>query len=401
MTMATPRTPVHLSALGLVSALGRGKAAVARGLFAGDTSGLVLEEGWLPGKTSRVGRVAGDLPEVPAALAWDDSRNTRLILAALEEIRDEVEAELARHGPSRIGVVLGTSTSGIEAAERAMVTHGATGALPPWFHYQCQEMGRPALFLAQALGLTGPAFTVSTACTSSGKALAAARNLLRLGLCDAVITGGADSLCRLTLNGFAALEASTDGLCQPMSRNRAGINIGEAAVLFILRREPAELELLGVGESSDAYHLSAPDPSGRGAEAALRLALADAGLEPGTVEGYLNLHGTGTPLNDEMESQAVARVLPQLPCSGTKPLTGHTLGASAALELALAWLTLHPGYNPEGLLPPHRWDGQADPALPVLNLVQDGARLAPGGVCLSNSFAFGGNNLALVAGRTR
>ena len=399
--MPTPRTPVYLSTLGLVSALGRGKAAVARGLFAGDTSGLVLEEGWVPGKAARVGRVAGALPELPAALAGDDSRNTRLILGALEEIRDEVEGELARYGPARIGVVLGTSTSGIEAAERAMAIHFETGALPPWFQYPCQEMGRPALFLAQVLGVTGPAFTVSTACTSSGKAVAAARNLLRLGLCDAVITGGADSLCGLTLNGFAALEASTGGLCNPMSRNRAGINIGEAAVLFVLRREPAELELLGVGESSDAYHLSAPDPSGRGAEAALRLALADAGLDPATVTGYLNLHGTATPLNDEMESQAVARVLPHLPCSGTKPLTGHTLGASAALELALAWLTLHPGFNPEGLLPPHRWDGQADPALPALNLVQDGARFTPGGVCLSNSFAFGGNNLALVAGCAR
>jgi 3-oxoacyl-[acyl-carrier-protein] synthase-1 len=159
--------------------------------------------------------------------------------------------------------------------------------------------------------------------------------------------------------------------------------------------------LLGVGESSDAYHISSPDPTGRGAEAALRRALAEAGLEPGQVEGYLNLHATATPKNDEMESRAVARVLPGLACSGTKPLTGHTLGAAAATELALCWLTLHPAHNPQGLLPPHRWDGAADPALPALNLVAPGARLARDGVCLSNSFAFGGNNLALVAGRAR
>jgi 3-oxoacyl-[acyl-carrier-protein] synthase-1 len=395
--MAT-RLPVFLTALGLVNALGRGKAAVARGLFQGDTSGLVLEDGWLPGVAVRVGRVAGALPEPPLALRADDSRTARLLLAALEEIRDAVEAELARHGPARVGVVLGSSTSGIEAGERAIQALAATGTLPPWFRYQAQEMGCPARFLAQVLGLTGPAYTVSTACTSSGRALASARNLLSLGLCDAVVTGGADSLCRLTLNGFAALGASTPDLTNPMSVNRAGINIGEGAALFVLSREPAEVALLGVGASSDAYHLSSPDPEGLGAETALRRALAEAGLAPERVDGYLNLHATATPKNDEMESLAVARVLPRLPCSGTKPLTGHTLGAAAATELAFCWLTLHPVHNPDRFLPPHRWDGAADPALPVLDLAAPGARLARDGVCLSNSFAFGGNNLALVVG---
>jgi len=393
--------PVHLAALGLVCALGSGKAAVARGLFEGDTGGLRLEADWLPGRMARVGRVEGPLPEPPPALQADDSRTARLLLAALAEIRDEVEAELVRHGPARIGVVLGTSTSGIEAGERAIAAMAATGQLPPWFQYRAQEMGCPARFLADVLGVTGPAYTVSTACTSSGKAVASARNLLRQGLCDGVITGGVDSLCRLTLNGFAALEASTPELCNPMSLHRAGINIGEAAVLFLLRREPAEVALLGVGASSDAHHLSAPDPTGRGAEAALRMALGDAGLAPERVEGYLNLHATATPKNDEMESLAVARVLPQVPCSGTKPLTGHTLGAAAALELALCWLTLHPEHNPQGLLPPHRWDGVPDPALPALELVAPGDRLARGGVCISTSYAFGGNNLALVAGGAR
>jgi 3-oxoacyl-[acyl-carrier-protein] synthase-1 len=394
----TPRPPAYLAALGLVNALGRGKAAVARGLFQGDTGGLVLEDGWLPGRPARVGRVTGTLPAPPSALASDDSRTVRLLLAALEEIRDAVEAELVRHGPARIGVVLGTSTSGIEAGERAMAVFAQTGALPPGFLYQAQEMGCPSRVLAQALGVTGPAFTVSTACTSSGRAIASARNLLRLGLCDAVITGGADSLCRLTLNGFAALEASTPELTNPMSVHRAGINIGEGAALFVLRREPAEVALLGVGASSDAHHLSAPDPSGLGAETALRRALAEAGLEPERVDGYLNLHATATPLNDAMESLAVARLLPQLPCSGTKPLTGHTLGASAAMELAFCWLVQHPGHNPEGLLPPHRWDGAADPELPALNLVIPGTRMAKGGICLSSAFAFGGNNLALALG---
>jgi len=388
---------VFLSALGLVNALGRGKGEVARGLFLGETRGMVLEDGWIPGRPARVGRVAGPLPAPPDPR--DDSRTTRLLLAALEEIRDDVAAELERCGPGRVGVVLGTSTAGVPVLEDAIAHLAAHGALPPGFHYPAQEMGAPARFLARHLGLAGPAYTVSTACTSSGKAMASARNLLRLGLCDAVVTGGADALCRLTLNGFSSLGAATAEPANPMSLNRRGINIGEGAALFVLRREPAEVALLGVGESSDAHHISSPDPEGLGAEAAMAMALRDAGLDPGDA-GYLNLHATGTEKNDEMESLAVRRVFPGLiPCSGTKPLTGHLLGAAAATELAFCWLALSRRWNPDGLLPPHIWDGQADPALPALDLVPPGAR-APGlRVCLSNAFAFGGNNLTLVAGR--
>ncbi|NWJ41188.1 MAG: beta-ketoacyl-[acyl-carrier-protein] synthase family protein [Geothrix sp.] len=390
----------HLSALGLVTALGRGKEAVATGLFRGTTTGLVLEEGWLPEGPARVGRVPGQLEALPARFADDDSRNTRLLLAALGEIQDEVDREISRHGRHRIGVVLGTSTSGIEASERALAHALTEGSLPPEFHYRQQEIGRLAPFLAEYLGLTGPALTVSTACTSSGKALVTARNLLRLGLCDAVITGGSDSLCKLTLNGFASLESATATLCNPLSRNRCGINVGEAAVLFLLRREPAEVALLGAGASSDAHHISSPEPSGRGAEAAMRAALAEAGLRPGGI-GYLNLHATATLKNDEMESLATARVFPDgVPCSGTKPLTGHALGASAAAELAFGWLALHPRWNPERRLPPHRWDGEADPALPALRLTTEASRLDGPRVCMSNAFAFGGNNLSLIIGAT-
>jgi len=294
--------------------------------------------------------------------------------------------------------VLGTSTSGVGEMEAAIVHLERHGALPPGFRYDMMEMGALARILARELGLTGPAYTVSTACTSSGKALASARNLLRLGLCDAVIAGGADALCRLTLNGFSALGASTPSLSNPMSVNRSGINIGEGAALFVLRNEPAEIALLGVGESSDAYHISSPEPEGLGAESAMRKALQDAG--PEFEPGYLNLHATATDKNDDMESRAVARVFPQgIACSGTKPLTGHLLGAAAATELAFCWLALSPDWNPDGLLPPHCWDGAADPALAALNLVPVGTRAGDLRVCLSNAFAFGGNNLSLVAGR--
>ena len=396
--MAEP-IPVYLSALGLVNALGRGKAEVARRLFQGDAGGLVSEDGWIPGRSARVGRVQAPLPELPAGQTGYGSRTARLLLAALEEIRDEVEAERSRCGPDRIGVVLGTSTSGVAEMETAIAHLDRHGALPPGFHYPAQEMGAPARFLAASLGLTGPAYTVSTACTSSGKALAAARNLLRLGLCDAVITGGADSLGRLTLNGFSSLGAASPARCNPMSRNRSGINSGEGAALFVLRTEPAEIALLGVGESSDAYHISSPEPDGLGAERAMVLALEDAGLT-GTEPGYLNLHATGTEKNDEMESRAVARVFPQgIPCSGTKPLTGHLLGAAAATELAFCWLTLAPRWNPDRLLPPHCWDGVADPLLPALELAAPGTPAGELRFCLSNAFAFGGNNLALAIGR--
>ncbi|HTL99279.1 MAG TPA: beta-ketoacyl-[acyl-carrier-protein] synthase family protein [Holophagaceae bacterium] len=392
--------PAHLAALGLVCALGRGKDAVAEGLFRGDASGLVEEEGWLPGRKARVGRVRGDLAPLPPAYAKDDSRATRILLAALEEIRPEVDRALARHGRARVGVVLGTSTSGIEAAERAIAQRQEQGALPGWFDYQQQEIGRMAPFLADYLGLRGPAFTVSTACTSGGKAVASARRLLDLGLCDTVITGGCDSLCRLTLNGFTSLESATAALCNPMSRNRRGINVGEGAALFLLQREPSELALLGAGASSDAHHISSPDPSGLGAVTAMRLAMQEAGLGPEQI-GYLNLHATATPKNDEMESRATREVFPQgVPCSGTKPLTGHTLGAAAALELAFCWLTLQPRWNPGGLLPPHRWDGEPDPDLPALSLVSEGERFGASRHGLSNAFAFGGNNLSLVIGPT-
>jgi 3-oxoacyl-[acyl-carrier-protein] synthase-1 len=203
----------------------------------------------------------------------------------------------------------------------------------------------------------------------------------------------------MTANGFGALEAVSAGLCNPFSRNRDGINIGEAAAAFLLTAEAAPVMLMGIGESSDAHHVSAPDPTGSGAQTAMRLALADAGLAPGEI-AYVNLHGTATPLNDAMEGKAVHELFGgETPCSSTKSMTGHTLGAASACEAAFLWLTLHPDYN-DGLLPPHLWDGVVDPAIPTLSLVAPGQRAGSGKpAMLSNSFAFGGSNLALILGR--
>ena len=216
-----------------------------------------------------------------------------------------------------------------------------------------------------------------------------------------MLCGGVDSLSDLTLQGFTALEATSESLCNPFSRNRNGINIGEAAALFLMTREPgnAAIALLGGGASSDAYHISAPEPEGRGALAAMRQALATAGCTPEEVD-YLNLHGTATAHNDAMESQAVSTLFPQgVACSSSKPLTGHTLGAAGALEAAFCWLALSP-LNPDQQLPPHRWDGEPDPALPALQLVAAGMRMNPTRPrrMMSNSFAFGGNNISLFLG---
>ncbi|MCU9954475.1 MULTISPECIES: beta-ketoacyl-[acyl-carrier-protein] synthase family protein [Burkholderia] len=394
--MNPTQAPVYLSALGMVNALGGSVDEIAAALRTGVSPGMgphaaEPSRGW-------VGQVRSPLDIAPPArLTHFDCRNNRLLLAALAQIAPAVDAVVARHGPRRIGVVIGTSTSGIRAAEDAFAQRAATGAMPPGFDYRQMEIGTAAPFVRAALGLAGPAYTVSTACTSSAKAFAAARRLLRLNLCDAVIVGGADSLCEMTLQGFASLESVSPTRTNPMSRNRCGITIGEGAAVFVMSRDEAAVRLAGVGESSDAHHISAPDPAGLGAEDALREALADAGVTPSAI-GYVNLHATATRLNDEMEARVTARVFPAgVPASGTKPLTGHLLGAAGATELAFGWLTLARGVS----LPAHVWDGDADPALPALDLVQTERRLAgdaSGQYVMSNSFAFGGSNASLILG---
>jgi len=388
--------PVYLNELGLSCALGTGKAAVAEALFAADAPrGVRASERYTPGRSLHLGEATVDRACLDALPPLQRSRNNALLLAALVEIRPAVERAIGRYGAARVAVVLGTSTSGILESEQALQTHAACGALPPAYHYGQQELCAPALMLAQQAGAAGPAYSVSTACSSSAKALASAARLLRTGLVDAVLAGGADSLCGFTIAGFSALESVSAERCNPLSRRRCGINIGEGAGLFLVTREPGPVRLAGWGESSDAHHISAPEPGGRGAVAAMQAALRSAGIAADAVD-YLNLHGTATPQNDAMESRAVAQLFgAELACSSTKPLTGHALGAAGAIEAGLAWLTL--ADNPRGRLPPHWWDGERDPELPLLRVVAPGETLgrAPAYV-LSNSFAFGGSNASLL-----
>ena len=391
--------PSYLNALGLLCALGEGKRAVADTLLAGDASGMRDEDGWITDRRITVGSVRATLPAMPAGLEAAHSRNNQLLLAAALQIEPELRAAVQRYGSQRVGLVLGTSTSGIHEASASIAAFLRDGALPAEYAYAQQEMAAPINFLADWLGLSGPLYCQSTACTSGARALLSAHRLLQQGLCDAVICGGVDSLCRLTLNGFSALEAVSAERCNPFSLNRHGINIGEGAALFLMTRERSPLAFLGGGASSDAHHISAPHPDGLGARMAMEKALASAGLQAGDID-YLNLHGTATAHNDVMESKAVHGLFAaDLPCSSSKPMTGHTLGAAGALEAAFCWLVLSQ-YNQDGLLPPHLWDGQTDPALAPLRLVEAGERLkrASGRRLMSNSFAFGGNNVSLILG---
>lgn len=390
---------VYLHALGMINALGGDLDSIVPALAACDARGMASMHTGIG--DAFVGSVVTPLELAPSAdLARYDCRNNRLLLAALAQIAPAVEAARERYGAHRIGVVLGTSTSGIEAAEAAFVYQAQAGALPSSFNYRQMEIGTAAPFAAAALGVKGPAYTISTACTSSAKAFASARRLLQLQLCDAVVVGGVDSLCELTVQGFASLESTSSARSNPMSRNRCGINVGEGAAVFLMSRDEAAVRLAGVGESSDAHHISSPDPQAVGGELALREALADAGIAPSSI-GYVNLHATATRKNDEMEASLMSRVFPEgVATSGTKPLTGHQLGAAGATELGFVWLTLA---RQDVALPRHLWDGEADPALPPLDLVeterflpreagmQAGTRYA-----MSNSFAFGGSNVSLI-----
>lgn len=390
----------YLHDVGVVCALGSGKEQVLKAALEGKSQGMLKTSVYSADGVERVlGQVLQALPELPASTPLRQlSRNNRLALAALEQIRPGIDELLQRFGPGRIGVVIGTTTSGISEGEGAIGQWVSQSDLPAGHHYGQIEIGSPAEFISTHLGLRGPSLVVSTACSSSAKAMAMARRLLRLGVCDAVIAGGVDTLCRYTVAGFHALGAVSAELCQPFSKNRAGINIGEAAALFIVTREPAPIALLGCGESSDAYNISAPLPEGEGAEAAMRQALADAGLTPDGID-YINLHGTATDQNDSTEAKAVHRVFPGAPhASSSKALTGHTLGAAGALEAALCFLLLADG-DPQGRFIPQA-HGQPDPELPRLNFAHVTCKIdRPLRTALSNSFGFGGSNASLVLGR--
>lgn len=390
---------VYLHDMNVLCALGSGNDAVRAALWRGDgPSGGASTDLYTPGTALHLGVLAepvdvSDLPpDTPPSQA---SRNNAVLERTLAPLRAAIDAAIARVGPTRVAIVLGTSTSGIHEGELAVRARAATGAFPPGFHYSQQELDSPARYLARRLGAAGPAYTISTACSSSAKSLSAAARLLELGVVDVAVAGGVDTLCAFTIAGFRALEAVSATRCNPLSVHRQGINLGEGAALFLMSRDPGPVRLSGWGETGDAHHISAPDPTGAGARAAMQQALARARLQPADID-YLNLHGTATEQNDAMEARAVAELFgADIPVSSTKPQTGHTLGAAGAVEAALLYLTL--AGNPRGRLPAHWWDGALDPAIAPLHVVGADESLGrPVRHAMSNSFAFGGSNCVLV-----
>ncbi len=391
--------PLHLSHYTATSCIGTGLTPMRLALETtrGGLAPCAFETVDLPTWVGEVTDV--DAVRLPPDLSQYNCRNNRLAWLGLQQdgFFDAVREAAERYSPQRIGVFLGTSTAGIldtELAYRQRDPHN--GSLPTDYNYRgTHNVFSVGEFVRAAAGLRGPAFVVSSACSSSAKVFAAAARMIDAGVIDAAVVGGVDSLCLTTLYGFNSLELLAPEACRPYDADRNGISIGEAAAFGLLERTPAGrhgIVLLGYGESSDAHHMSSPQPEGRGAHQAMQAALGRAGLAPDAID-YINLHGTGTPSNDAAEGKAVAELFGmRVPASSTKGATGHTLGAAGGLEAVISAIALD-----DGLLPGNVGVRTPDPNIPIrLQRKSEPARLRR---VLSNSFGFGGTNASLVVGR--
>jgi len=389
---------IYLSEPGLVCCAGKNKSELYESCLSGYQGGLAMRA--LPGGGEfPVGMI---LEELPAAVSPQpskyagDTKIIRVINAALDQLRPAVEKAVARYGAQRIGVCFGTCDNGSEASLMAHNALFAHNAFPQHYALRYQSASFPVEFICGKFGLSGTAFTIATACASGASAIARGAELIRCGFCDAVIAGGADIVSPTVFSGFRALEAISNSVTNPFSKNRKGINLGEGAAFFLLNAdENSGVELLGAGESADAHHITAPGPDGAGPISAMKAALADAGIPINQI-GYVNLHGTGTELNDKVESLAMKTVFSNAPpASSTKPITGHTLGAAGTLEAAICWMAL----TEQRGLPVHCWDGVTDEDAPFFPV--DSSRKDAPSICMSNSFGFGGCNVSLILGRAQ
>ena len=394
--------PVAVTAYSAVTACGAGIAPLRDALLA---QRCCLQPARLirPDFITYTGEIETPLPQVSDALKAYDTRNARIALAALDcedrRFRNAVAGAVARYGAERVGVIVGTSTSGIYETELAYRAHADSGLFPASFDFKHQHAWlATADFIKQELGLQGICYAISTACSTSGKAVAAGQRMIESGICDAVVVGGVDSICHMTLYGFRSLELTSERPCTPLDRDRDGISIGEGAGVLLLERERemesgGALSLIGYGESSDAHHMTAPHPQGEGSALAMRAALKMAGLSPEAID-YVNLHATGTRLNDESEMRAMASLFDSdIACSGTKGMTGHTLGAAGGIEAVITLIALDSGFAPGTCGIRH-----VDEAFG--NRVLCEAEAMPGmRVAMSNNFGFGGNNVSLIFGK--
>jgi 3-oxoacyl-[acyl-carrier-protein] synthase-1 len=388
--------PLRITACAIACAAGIGRSALAESLR-NRKGGLRPNDFTDTSLPTYIGRVAGleDEPLPQGLVRWD-CRNNRLAWLALNSdgFLDCTRAAVVRHGADRVALLLGTSTSSIGATEEAYRRLLPDGRYP-------EDLRRPIVhtphslgdFVRAALGLEGIAVTVGTACSSSAKVFAQAERLLRLGLADAAIVGGVDSLCGSVLFGFNSLELVSPEPCRPFDRARRGISLGEGGGFALLERDGDQGPwLLGYGESSDAHHMSSPHPDGLGARRAMEAALARAALTAEAID-YINLHGTASQKNDEVEASLVANMFPERTlASSTKGWTGHTLGAAGIVEAVITSLAMENGVVP-GTLNTSDLDPACGPQIRIANATAD-VRYA-----LSNSFGFGGSNCSLLLGR--
>lgn len=378
---------LHINAFSLVSCL----SDPLQGILSKDFSGMTLRDDIVSGKNLRFGSVPKDAIKTPTFFSGDG-----LSLACLGQMQGALDRLFAKYPKNRIGVIIGSSNASIEEVQAAITELHQSGTMPAYFNPTYLDIASPSDFIAAHLGISGPHYTISTACSSSIKAFSAAERLIEAGICDALIVGGVDPICSYACNGFYSLETLSEGFSNPFSRNRDGITIGEGAALFIVsKKDPGALQVMGVGESSDAYHMTSPALDGEQAAFAMQAALKQAGLSAKEID-YVCLHGTGTNFNDAMESAAVYSLFAdKTPCSSLKPLIGHTLGACGAIELAFCALLLEAG----SALPPHPWDGEKDEALLPIWLSEGGSGKRSLKRILSNAFAFGGSNASIIIGK--
>ena len=395
---------IYLSRPGLICAAGKDAASVFKNVCKADNS-FIQKRSLSSGQDFFAASVQKE--DLDATGGRYDSKLLRMENYALNQISSTIEKALSKYGSDRVGACVGTCDNLTELSSPAHLAFFTDGDFKD-YSIEKQSAHYAATFIKERFGLKAPCSAFSTACSSSAVAIIKGAQLIKAGICDAVIAGGLDIASDTALMGFGSLEAISPEATNPFSKNRHGITLGEAAAFFVLAREDlakTEIILAGYGESADAYHMTSPDPEGKGAASAMEEALKSAGLTPAEID-YLNLHGTGTKFNDSMEAKAVDKIFGEykVPCSSTKGTTGHTLGAAAALELAICFETLK-----SGSLPAQRWDGIRDEEMPELNFVSKNAGAEgvsdcaggsagrrPPSICMSNSFAFGGANAALI-----
>lgn len=387
---------IYVNYYSATNALGSSIEEILKHLSHNNSPGLLESERWLSGgKKAIFGNVLGQLPQIPPSLKKHDSRNNRILLSALQASNPKFQEVMSCFSKNEVAVVMGTSTSGSDEADQYVTSVLSNANSKRVFYGQKQELGDPSLFISEFLGLQGPSYTISTACTSSARAIISGARLINSGLAEAAIVGGADSLARLPIFGFSSLEVMSRQLCRPFSKLRQGITIGEGAGIMVLSKIPSNIFFAGWGESSDAYHISSPHPLGEGIFAAMKNALTMAKVEPDQIS-YLNLHGTGTKLNDLSEGLACKKLFGNVVCSSTKNLTGHTLGAAGITEATLLCALLeHQG----SVLPPQFMSpDEMDVAFEGLGLIEHDSAIH-GNFMMTNNIAFGGNNTSLIFGR--